>query len=180
MSVRWQMGERRRWGGRRRWRRRRQRRRQRRRRGDESVSAWGNWKGRIQTYCSSWERAIIWYHQTVMNLRRQERRVEGQGCGSEGKRRWEGVNKNRKTQEWNRRVLGWNGKAEGEKWNRHLLNYGEWSECKDQNKPSLSLSLSLSLGNTLSTTTLPTMLLDCRHVPVQIQMPVTVNVVSSC
>lgn len=135
----------------------------------------GELEGGVQTYCSSWERAIIWYHRTVMNLRRQERRVEGQGCGNEGKRRWEGVNKNRKTQKWNRRVLGWNGKAEGDKWNRLLLNYGKWSESKDQNKHSPSLRS--KHGNTLSTTTLPKMLLDCRHVPVQIQMLVTVNVV---
>lgn len=56
-----------------------------------------------------------------------------------------------------------------------FIKLWEVGESKDQNKHSLRSKHS----NTLSTTTLPTMLLDCRHVPVQIQMLVTVNVVSS-
>lgn len=58
-----------------------------------------------------------------------------------------------------------------------FIKLWEVGESKDQNKHSPSLRS--KHGNTLSTTTLPKMLLDCRHVPVQIQMLVTVNVVSS-
>lgn len=71
----WQMGKRRR----KRWWRRK---------GGDASHSWvsqGNWMKEVGgSYCSSWERAIIWYHQTVMNLYCQEKR-DGQRNGKKKK-----------------------------------------------------------------------------------------------
>lgn len=101
----WQMGKRRR---RRRWRRK----------GGDASHSWvsqGNWMEVVVGggYCSSWERAIIWYHQTVMNLYCQEKRddsmtakeVGAAGNGSERSQKLEGSK--RENRNFRQIIEGW-------------------------------------------------------------------------